>query len=302
MDRKINRIYLSVIWLVTTVSLGIWWLFLGLSQAETISQLATALGDPYPGFSAEHLTKQSRMIWMEGTFFIALLTLGGSLLIWLSYREIQRNRLIHDFFSTVTHEMKTPLAGLRLQVEGLLEDLGETSPHTNLLKRALKESDRIESQMEKAFYLASLMRSESLFLERMHVYELKEALAEYFPQVEWKLGERSAITADKKALESIFRNLLENALKHGKATKITVQSQTQKDFTLVQISDNGKGFQGDWENFGKPFVRHSSTSGTGIGIYIVKELIQKMKGSVHFESNEKGFHIEIHLPNWKQTV
>jgi len=301
MDRKINRIYLSVSWLVLTVSLGIWWLFLGLRQANTISELTHALGEPYTTLGYNLLEKQSRMIWMEGAFFIGMLTLGGSVLIWLSYRDLQRNQLIQDFFSTVTHEMKTPLAGLRLQVEGLLEDLGEDSPHAYILKRALNDTDRVESQMEKAFYLASIMRSESLYLEKTEINEIQEIFTETYPQAKWFHQESKPIFADKRALESILRNLIENACKHGHATEIQLHVQTNSESTNIRISDNGKGFKGDWKNLGKPFIRHSTTSGTGIGFYIIIGLIKKMNGEINFQSDENGFHVRIDLPNWKES-
>jgi signal transduction histidine kinase len=299
MDRKINRIYLSVFWLVLTVSLGVWWLFLGLRQANTISELTQALGEPYSTLGYNLLEKQSRMIWMEGAFFISMLTLGGSVLIWLSYRDLQLHQLIQDFFSTVTHEMKTPLAGLRLQVEGLLEDLGEDSPHATILKRALNDSDRIESQMDKAFYLASIMRSESLYLEKTEIQEIQEIFTETYPQVTWLFQESKPIFADKRALESILKNLIENATKHGQATEIQIHVQTDPKSTKILVSDNGAGFKGDWKNLGKPFIRHSTTSGTGIGIYIIKGLVKKMNGQISFQSDKKGFHVRIDLPNWK---
>lgn len=285
---------------------------MGLRQVETISDLTQALGGPNRELSQNLVEKQSRMIWMEGTFFILLLSLGGSLLVWFSYRDLQRNKLIQDFFSTVTHEMKTPLAGLRLQVEGLMEDLGENSPHSHLLKRAVKESDRIESQMDKAFYLASIMRSESLFLEETFLEEIQSGLQECFPRVEWRpphkktipngKGDIPGIRADKKALESILKNLIENSYKHGKAERVVLSALYQGDTAILKIDDNGSGFQGNWENLGKPFMRHASTSGTGIGIYIIRGLVDKMKGNIVFSSDEKGFHAEIHLPIWKKNL
>lgn len=301
MDRKINRIYLSVFWLLLTVSLGIWWFYLGLKQAHTISELTLAMGKPYSDFGNRILDKQSRMIWMEGTFFLILLSMGGSLLIWLSYRDHQRNAMIQDFFSIVTHEMKTPLAGLRLQVEGLLEDLGDSSEHSSILKRAIKDSDRIESQMEKAFYLASIQRSESLFLEKTNLEEMKFAIQESFPNVEWNTEMIVDWYADKKALESILRNLIENSYKHGHATQVKIFMSEKENKKILNVQDNGQGFHGNPNELGTPFVRLASTSGTGIGIYIIKGLIKKMKGTIHFYSTAKGFLAEIYIPEWREV-
>lgn len=320
---KINRISLSLFWLILTVSLAIWWFTLGLRQTKTISELSLELGEPNQYSSSGLLEKQSRMLWMEGTFFISMLTLGGSVLIWFSYQDIKRNQLIQDFFSTVTHEMKTPLAGLRLQVEGLMEDLSGSKEYSNILKRALKESDRIESQMDKAFYLASLMRSETLFIEKVSINSIKYSLQDTFPDVKWTLAQESFLKVDKRAMESIFSNLLENAYKHGLATKIHInvepivlsksdhgiyqdrtslinkyigKKQLHEKQVKISIKDNGRGFQGNLSHIGKPFIRSSSTSGSGIGLYIVKQLIRKMNGRIFFYSDATGFEVRIELP------
>ncbi|MCG9874904.1 MAG: HAMP domain-containing histidine kinase [Leptospiraceae bacterium] len=322
---KINRISLSLFWLILTVSLAIWWFTLGLRQTKTISELSLELGEPNQYSSSGLLEKQSRMLWMEGTFFISMLTLGGSVLIWFSYQDIKRNQLIQDFFSTVTHEMKTPLAGLRLQVEGLMEDLSGSKEYSNILKRALKESDRIESQMDKAFYLASLMRSETLFIEKVSINSIKYSLQDTFPDVKWTLAQESFLKVDKRAMESIFSNLLENAYKHGLATKIHInvepivlsksdlgiyqertslinkylgKKQSHEKHVKISIKDNGRGFQGNLSHIGKPFIRSSSTSGSGIGLYIVKQLISKMNGKIFFHSDTTGFEVRIELPTF----
>jgi signal transduction histidine kinase len=323
MNEKINRISLSLFWLVLTVSLAIWWFTLGLRQAQTISDLSLALGEPYNTLSSNLMLKQTRMIWMEGTFFIILLSMGGAVLVWFSYLDLKRNQLIQDFFSTVTHEMKTPLAGLRLQVEGLMEDLSDNKEYSNLLNRALKESDRIESQMDKAFYLASLMRSEALFIEKVDLNNIKQFILNTFPSVEWIQEKTYIIQADRKAMESILQNLIENSYKHGFASKVRIEINNEKkcdyntDFKnlflskivkfisiyyhhkpslRIQVIDNGRGFQGFVSQIGKPFLRISSSSGTGIGLYIVTQLIQKMKGKIYFLSNATGFSAKIILP------
>jgi signal transduction histidine kinase len=319
---KINRISLSLFWLILTVSLAIWWFTLGLRQTRTISDLSSALGEPNQYINSGILEKQSRMLWMEGTFFITMLTLGGSVLIWFSYQDLKRNELIQDFFSTVTHEMKTPLAGLRLQVEGLMEDLSENKEYSNLLKRALKESDRIESQMDKAFYLASLMRSESLFIEKVSFLDIKYTLSETYPDVKWTIPKDVFLRVDKRAMESILSNLLENSYKHGLASKLSItidenltnnstdkmlsqgknllnDSKKKHSNVKIRIQDNGRGFQGNLSQIGKPFIRYSSTSGSGIGLYIVKQLVGKMKGQVFFHSNETGFQVILELPKYE---
>ncbi len=279
---KNSRILFAVVWLLVTVSLGVWWFLLGLKLTSTVAGLSAKLDSSAASESLSVLERQSRMIKMEGTFFLLMLFLGGATLIWFSYRETRRNKLIHDFFSTVTHEMKTPLASLRLQAESLQEEM-PSSNENKLIHRLLMDSVRIESQMNRAMYLASLTRSEILYIEKTNVREIFLSIGEDFPELEIDLSrlENVSVPADRKALESIFKNLAENSLKHGSARILEVISERQKsDRILITVSDNGSGFDGKYRVLGVPFYRHGSTSGTGIGLYIIKKLMRKMKGDM----------------------
>ncbi|PJZ70749.1 two-component sensor histidine kinase [Leptospira perolatii] len=301
---NLRKILLPVLWLITTVSLGVWWFFLGLKQNRFASELAGHLQTNVKAEVLEKLDRQSRMIKMEGAFFLVLLTVGGVTLVWLTFREDQRNKLIHDFFSTVTHEMKTPLASLRLQAESLLEERLDPAKD-RLLVRLLKDSVRIESQMNKAMYLASLMRSEGLYLEETDLSELESSLREDWGELQirtdWKV---KRVRADRRALESVIKNLLENSLQHGSATEVKISSRmiggNRVEFEFV---DNGKGFAGDLQNLGRPFFRHTSTSGTGIGLYIIRQLLEKMNGTFSVgNSPSGGFWAQWTLPSSDTTL
>ncbi|AVQ13776.1 GHKL domain protein [Leptospira santarosai] len=295
---KNSRILFAVVWLLVTVSLGVWWFLLGLKLTSTVAGLSAKLDSSAASESLSVLERQSRMIKMEGTFFLLMLFLGGATLIWFSYRETRRNKLIHDFFSTVTHEIKTPLASLRLQAESLQEEM-PSSNENKLIHRLLMDSVRIESQMNRAMYLASLTRSEILYIEKTNVREIFLSIGEDFPELEIDLSrlEDVSVPADRKALESIFKNLAENSLKHGKARILEVISERQKsDRILITVSDNGSGFDGKYRVLGVPFYRHGSTSGTGIGLYIIKKLMRKMKGDMRIVPQKTGFRVDLNFP------
>ncbi|MDI7206222.1 HAMP domain-containing sensor histidine kinase [Leptospira santarosai] len=295
---KNSRILFAVVWLLVTVSLGVWWFLLGLKLTSTVAGLSAKLDSSAASESLSVLERQSRMIKMEGTFFLLMLFLGGATLIWFSYRETRRNKLIHDFFSTVTHEMKTPLASLRLQAESLQEEI-PSSNENKLIHRLLMDSVRIESQMNRAMYLASLTRSEILYIEKTNVREIFLSIGEDFPELEIDLSrlENVSVPADRKALESIFKNLAENSLKHGEARILEVISERQKsDRILITVSDNGSGFDGKYRVLGVPFYRHGSTSGTGIGLYIIKKLMRKMKGDMRIVPQKTGFRVDLNFP------
>jgi signal transduction histidine kinase len=272
-------------WLLLTLSLGVWWWILGLRQARTIAEISTSKE------SHAELSRVNRMLKLEGSFFLFMLGVGGGTLASFSYRDYKRALLITDFFSTVTHEMKTPLASLQLQVEGLIED-NPNSPITSKFKKLLVENKRIESRMDKAFYLASLMQGEKLFLESFSIQDLLQNLQEDFPILKISIAEDAnrKLSADKRALESILKNIFENSIRHGKATEISVIiSKVNHSNINLTITDNGSGFNGNWKEITKPFTRHVSTSGTGIGLYITKKLMEKMNGNLTLLQSSPGF-------------
>lgn len=284
------RMFFSLAWLSLTLSLGVWWWILGFRQAKTISEIS---------ISAERqleLNRVNRMLQLEGSFFLSMLTLGGVTLAVLSYRDHKRSKLIADFFSTVTHEMKTPIASLQLQIEVLLEDT-ENQELKRKLTKIWKENQRIESQMGNAFYLASLMQGEALYMETLTLQELQESYSHHEPDLIWELNlpVTKKVHLDKKAFFAMLKNLTDNARRHGKANLIKLVISQEGNRICFLLEDNGSGFFGKKRFLTQPFLRHSNTSGSGIGLYIVKKLIEKMKGKIEFPDSPNGFQVKLCL-------
>lgn len=282
------RMFFSLAWLSLTLSLGVWWWILGFRQAKTISEISISQERQL------ELNRVNRMLQLEGSFFLSMLTLGGVTLAVLSYRDHKRSKLISDFFSTVTHEMKTPIASLQLQIEVLLEDT-KNPELKRKLQKIWKENQRIESQMGNAFYLASLMQGEVLYLENLTLQELKDSYSHHEPDLVWevKVPLQKKVYIDKKAFFAMLKNLTENAKRHGKAEQIKLHIFQEKNKICFLLEDNGLGFNGNKKQLTLPFLRHSKTSGSGIGLYIVKKLIEKMKGKLEFPSSTKGFQVKL---------
>lgn len=289
-ERTPIRLIFSFLWLVSTLSFGIWWWILGVRQAETIARLSPSLG------ASEELFRVHRMLQMEGVVFFLLLILGGGTLAFFSLRDRKRTYMLSDFFGALTHEMKTPMASLQLQVESLIEETKDKKLKKSL-ENLMKENLRIQSRMEKAFHLASILRGESIFLTKFEWKSIEENLKYEFPGVDWRLPNH-ILHADERALELVLRNLIENALLHGRASKVSVSGKMTDNEIQIAVEDNGLGFQGNWQDLSKPFQRPTPRSGSGIGLYISKELLKKMSGHLNFSPNQEGsgFCATILLP------
>jgi signal transduction histidine kinase len=291
------RTLFSILWLALSISLGGWWFYHGLDQANKGLELARQ-SDRDPKIAEEIWTKETKMIRSEGIFFLFILSFGGVTLIYLNFQDEYRKRILEKFFSTVSHEMKTPLTRLQIQIESLMEDSEDKKVH-KVLQKLIKEKSNIQSQMEKAFYVAALMRGEKLFFEKIPINIIFNDIRKDYPNLVLQIdknAEQKVIFADKKALDSIIRNLLENSIKHGEAEEILVNIHIDNSQARIVIHDNGKGFLGNHSDLGKPYLRFSNHSGTGLGIYIVQKLSKKMGGTFQILPSKEGFHTVLNFP------
>ncbi len=88
-------------------------------------------------------------------------------------------------------------------------------------------------------------------------------------------------------LESILTNLVQNSVIHGHATEVDISVRREGGRVIVTVIDNGRGFQGDLSQLGELFVRHARSSGSGVGLYIVRQLAKAMHGSIRFCSGDR---------------
>lgn len=288
-----SKILLGHLWLFLSFSLGLWWMILGLNQAKQIYELKLELKQEKE--AKEFLNRQTRMIKLEGSFFILLLVIGGSTLLILTHRENSRILVLKNFFATLTHEMKTPLASLRLQAETLEEEIKSKKSRKTIL-RLIDDTKRLELQMDKALYLASLNRKESLFIETIDLTEFLNYIKQNYKILNLNSKEKIFIKADKKALESIFKNLIENSIHHGNASKIEIHYTKKENNVEISFKDNGKSFSGVASKLGELYYKHGTKSGSGIGIYLIINLISKMNGFVKFLPEKDGFKTIILIP------
>jgi signal transduction histidine kinase len=289
MERRHNRIVIALValWVVFTVTLAGWWLVFGLRQLNLINQSNLE--------GAVQLHRHYQMLMWEGGILIASLIGGGLALFYYARREQKRHAQVEEFFAAFTHDAKTALASLRLQAESLREDLAgaEQSP---LLERLLSDTLRLQLQLENSLFLVHLPRGK-FFLEPIRLSERVEALRHHWPGVTLAQTGDAVLLADARALESVLTNLVQNAVTHGHAMQVEISVRRANGRVSVMVTDNGRGFAGDSTQLGKLFVRHARSSGSGVGLYIVRQLAKAMHGKVSFCNDEAGgFVSEFELP------
>jgi signal transduction histidine kinase len=291
MKKKRSRIAIVLVglWVAFTVTLAGWWLVFGLRQLDLIKRLSLQ--------GAPDLHRYYQMLLWEGGVLIASLIGGGLALFYYARREQKRHAQVEEFFAAFTHDAKTSLASLRLQTEALREDLANTGPSA-LLDRLLSDTLRLQLQLENSLFLVNLSGGK-LFFEPIKLSDRVDALRHHWPDLEITQAGDGILTADARALESVLTNLVHNSVTHGRATRVDVEIENGDAGSLhVRLSDNGSGFEGDFRQLGgKPLVRHTRRSGSGVGLYIVRQLARRMNGAIGFSrGSDGGFVAELEFP------
>lgn len=260
-------------WLVLTLTLAGWWLYFGLQQLVD--------------------TKYRQMLISEGLVWMVLLVAGAVGLIALVNKEEKQQRRIRQFFAAFSHDVKTAIASLRLQAESLKEE--ESKTNQPVLDRLIAETVRLELQLENSLFM-STAEDQKLFLEPMKVSDLIRSLQFHWPNIKINLQSDAVVYGDEKALLNVFNNLIQNALVHGGASEISVETVRLENSRIrIEVRNNGRGFLGSVEKVGELFYRPTSKSGSGVGLFIVKNLVQKMQGKMQIEASDKNFSVAFEL-------
>lgn len=273
---------LTLLWVVMLLGLGSWWLYLVFKLHNTL----TALNLPELGSERRFL---NMLKWEGSFFFIFLVLLGGSLFI-MYLRDMRKTKAMQAFFASLSHELKTPLASMRLQAE-VIKDLIEDETHSHeqlsqLTKRLIEDTHKLESELEKSLQLSrieqdAMMTLAPVSLERF--LKRQEQKLQSPLKVELKIAkDANEVLADELSLNMIFRNLFENTHRHNPgAQKVSITAERSGGFVHVLYDDFGQKFRGDRNNLGNLFYKFNSSKGSGIGLYLIKHLMRKMDG--HFE-------------------
>jgi signal transduction histidine kinase len=250
-----------------------------------------------------------------GVIVFALIITGLILNTIFLVREIRRNEQHDAFLNAVTHELKTPLASIRLYLETLKTREVEEARRQEFYDVMLADSDRLLVTVEQV--LQASRAKEKGQPTNLAEVDLGELLAETISIVRTQYnlgdatirfatpGEKISVFGDRADLQIAFSNLLDNAVKYSIGEpKISVKLKSSPKTAEVYIKDNGKGIaRADLKRIFKRFYRipngaPTAAKGTGLGLAIVRSIIEKHGGRVGAESNGdgKGSTFFVRLP------
>jgi signal transduction histidine kinase len=306
-----------------------WWAFLlvRLNNEVTVleQQLLVAKSVPQPvtldtadlvaqgALLEEKLHKQWMMIFGEGSVFLVLLLLGILRTRNSFKKEVALSTQQKNFLLSVTHELKSPLASVRLQLETIRKrDLPKDKQH-EMLENAIEDTDRLNALVENILVAARLdNHTYSHHPEKINISDEIKGLAEKAGAglarhhvIKTGVAENVFASCDRIGFHSMFLNLVENAVKYSKpGTEIKISLVKKNDHTLLAVADRGAGITDkEKENVFGRFYRIGNeetrtTKGTGLGLYIVRSLCEAHGWSVKvLDHNGGGSIFEITIPN-----
>lgn len=258
--------------------------------------------------------KQEQMIMGEAIVLAFTLIAG----IWFINRSYQKQTEIakqsRNFLLSITHELKSPLSSIKLILQTFSKRKLEQHQIEKFSKNAIKESERLESLVNNLLLAARMETTNvEIYRETVELFPLLDGIRENIigknPEVNIELDIKNDATifADNKAMISVFINLIENAIKYSdKPSHIIISHSLEAKWDEIYVKDNGWGIPTEEKKriFDK-FYRSGNedtrkTKGTGLGLYIIQQIIQAHKGEITISDNSpKGSIFNIYLPKLK---
>lgn len=231
----------------------------------------------------------------------ATLTLLVLFAVYWLYRQFKNiitfNQQQNNFLLAVTHELKTPVAAIKLSAQTAMRADLPAEKMNELLKKSNSNADRLNTLIDNMLLVTRLdgnalkLEQKALDLSDIIRQSIKNLKANpvFTGTIEAKLDETSFVKGDPVVLQLAIDNLLENALKYS---KYNVKIDINLNKGLLAVADNGIGIAPEFrKKVFKKFYRIGNectreTKGTGLGLYLVKKIFKEHDANIWIESNE----------------
>jgi signal transduction histidine kinase len=248
----------------------------------------------------------------EGSTFLLVILIGAAVVYSSFRRSLRLSRQQNNFMLSVTHELKSPIAAMKLNLQ-TLEKYGnnlEDNKREKLIERTIHESNRlndlcnnmlIASQMEGHQYVAAREKFDLALLTENSV---RDYATRYPNRFEVDINDDIEVFGDRLLVHMAINNLLENAIKYTPADSPIIVSLTKKDKdALLQVADHGAGIPDEEKKkiFNKFYrVGNENTrksKGTGLGLYLTKRIMKEHRGRISVRDNDPvGTVFELNFP------
>ncbi len=320
--RFFNTIYLLL--LVYTISALVFWGYSLNKQSRIIFEqevvhlrsVVDSVANPtlYQQQMAEFEEKRERrkkQYLGEGSTFLLVIFIGAAVVYSSFQRSIRLSKQQNNFMLSVTHELKSPLAAIKLNLQTLEKYQLDEDKRNLLIEKCIKESNRLNDLCNNLL-LASRMEGGQYqhTRERIDLRELTDRTVKDYSLIypgrfaASIKDETTFVIGDRLMLQMALTNLMENALKYAPSDSVTnVSLETSGKRALLKVADAGTGIPDQEKNkVFRKFYRLGDentrkTKGTGLGLYLTKRIVLEHRGRVTITDNvPKGSVFEISLP------
>lgn len=284
--KSIVVFYLLIGYILAQIS---WWIY----QIITLSKQIDDSG----GFAKAKM----RMLAGEFAVFFVLLCVGLFYIHRVFRKELELSTNKKNFSLSITHELKTPITTSKLFLESLInhEKNIDSDKRLEIYRKVYDEQTRLNELIEKVLLSARMENAQiQLNFESTNISKEIERIVSnlnYDQRMEMLLDKEIEIKIDRFYFQSIIQNLIENAAKYSPAdSQITINLLRNGKFARIEVVDEGVGLNAEekmrvfdmYQRLENEEVKESK--GTGLGLYIVNQLVRGHKGKILVEDNPKG--------------
>ena len=293
-----------VLSLAVVIAVLVMWIFFAVQSGSRLGELAEKLGVTSP--------RSPWIILGVGCVLLLLLIVFITHQLARSLAEYKYARKQEEFVSGITHEMKSPLAAVKLHAQTLLQG-GSDADMSRSVGYILRESDRLGKLIDNLLESSRLVSSKNpVSLEQIDLNHFLEQFSEGMRSrveqagLELKTDIRTncRVMASEVALDRVLGNLVDNAISYSDpGGEVRVSAALADDQVELRVEDDGFGIPKSelsrvFDRFYRIGQGTGGDHGTGLGLFIVSKLVRHMKGRVYATSHEgrAGTTFVVQLP------
>ena len=305
--KKLRTIYILYWFLLSYIIVALIFWFIELNRQNKImtdyklGELNTGQSNYEQQLHKINKQKQSKTAQYigEGATFFLLIVIGAVLVFRAVRRQFKQSQQQQHFMMAITHELKTPIAITKLNLETLQKHKLAEDQQQRLIVNTLQEANRLNTLCNNLLMASKIEAGDyKLILEKIDIAQLlAESVNDFitrFPKrsIKAQVDENIFFNGDLLMLQMAINNLLDNAIKYsGKQEDIQINLSQQKNKICIIIKDAGKGIADEekekiFDKFyrvGNEYTKEAK--GTGLGLYLTKKIVEQHAGNITVTAN-----------------
>lgn len=248
----------------------------------------------------EKKIRRTRQFLGEGSTFILVILMSATIVYYAYYRQQKLNTLQQNFMLSITHELKTPIAGIKLNMQTLQKRQLDAETQSKLIGSSVNETNRLDDLCNNILIATRLeSSSKAAYTDEISILQLLNDTCKEFQSRFPDRGFVFVATTTDHILHGdytlwklVISNLLENARKYSpKNENIELNFYKEGKYHFIAVKDKGLGIPDEqkqkiFEKFYRVGNENTRTSkGTGLGLYLVKKIVKLYKYDITVKNN-----------------